>query len=118
VDGIRERKGVLKQGLGWHGARIDVLARLIGALFQVKTVNLAPLATALSGRARLAARYQRLQRFFRGFDLDDGTLARLRVGRLAADAAPWVLPLDRTPWPFGRVDINLQGADMVWRGVT
>jgi hypothetical protein len=79
MDGIRELKAVLKQGLGWHGARIDLLARLICALFQVKTVNLAPLATALSGRASLEAHYKRLQRLFRGFELDYGTLARLLV---------------------------------------
>ena len=109
---------MLEQGLGWHGARIDLLARLICALFQVKTVNLAQLATALSGRARLEAHYQRLQRFFRGFDLDDATLARLRVSLLPAEAGPWVLTLDRTPWQFGRVDINLLVLGIVWRGVT
>jgi len=38
-------------GLGGHGARIDLLARLLCALFEVTTVNLAPLAPARSGRA-------------------------------------------------------------------
>ena len=118
MDGIRELKEVLEQGLGWHGARSDVLARLLCALFQVKTVNLAQLATALSGRASLEAHYQRLQRFCRGVELDYATLARLRVSRLPAEAAPWVRTRDRTPWQFGRVDIHLLVRGIVWRGVS
>jgi len=118
MDGIRELKDVLKQGLGWHGARIDLLARLLCALFQVKTVNLAQLATALSGRASIEAQYKRLQRFFRGFELDYATLTRLLVSLLPADAAPWVLTLDRTQWQFGRVDINFLVLGIVWRGVS
>jgi hypothetical protein len=64
---------VLKQGRGWHGACVDCLARLICALFQVKMVNLAALATALSGRARIESHSKRWQRFCRGFEWDYAT---------------------------------------------
>jgi hypothetical protein len=118
MEGIQELKGVLKQGLGWHGARIDCLARLIWALFKVKTVNLAQLATAFPGRAGMEAHYKRLQRLFRGFELDYTTLARLWVALRPSDEGRWVLTLDRTQGQFGRVDINLLVLGIVWRGVS
>jgi hypothetical protein len=117
-EGIQELKGVLKQGLGWQGARMDCLARLIGARFKVKTVNLAQRATAFPGCARIEAPYQRLQRFFRGLELDDATLARLGVALLPSAEVRWVLTLDRTQWPFRRLDIHLRVRGIVGHGVS
>ena len=43
---------VLKLHFGWNLARIKCLSCLIIALFKVKTVNFAELATAFSGSAK------------------------------------------------------------------
>jgi hypothetical protein len=59
----------LQPYLGWHGARVTFLALLLIALFRVKTVNLAELATAFVGRAKTEPNYKRLQRFFGEFEL-------------------------------------------------
>ena len=44
---------VLKLHFGWHLARIKCLSCLIIALFKVKTVKVAELATAFSGSAKV-----------------------------------------------------------------
>jgi hypothetical protein len=41
----------LQPHLGWHGARITFLALFLIAVFRVKPVNLAQLATAFMGKA-------------------------------------------------------------------
>jgi hypothetical protein len=46
-------------------------------LFKVKTVNLAQVATAFPGRAKVESHYKRLQRFFRGFSLEYAVIAKL-----------------------------------------
>ena len=56
---------VLKLHFGWNLARIKCLSCLIIALFKVKTVNFAELATAFSGSAKPDSHYRRIQRFFK-----------------------------------------------------
>ncbi|MGC8714873.1 MAG: IS4 family transposase, partial [Leptodesmis sp.] len=65
----------LQPQLGWHGARITFLAYFLVALFRVKTVNLAELATGFPGSAKTASNYKRLQRFLRTFELEYSSLA-------------------------------------------
>ncbi|MCI5140580.1 MAG: hypothetical protein D3909_02400 [Candidatus Electrothrix sp. ATG1] len=43
---------ILKDNLNWNKARIDLLANMIIALVKVRTVCLAEIATALSGKAK------------------------------------------------------------------
>jgi hypothetical protein len=44
-DPVHELKAVLAEHLPWHGARIGFLAQFLLALFKVRSVNLAELAT-------------------------------------------------------------------------
>ena len=44
---------MLKLHFGWHLARVKCLSYLMIALFKVKTVNFAELATAFSGTAKV-----------------------------------------------------------------
>ena len=52
-----------------HRARFTCLAALVIAVFRVKTVNLAQLATAFPGPADIDSYYRRLQRFFKDVQL-------------------------------------------------
>ena len=56
---------MLKLHLGWHLARVNCLSGLMIALFKVKPVHFAELATAFSGTAKADSHYRRLQRFFK-----------------------------------------------------
>jgi hypothetical protein len=57
---IIQLKDVLSTHLPWHGVRLDFLAMFLVALFKVKTVNLAEIATALNPNAQVGSNYRRL----------------------------------------------------------
>ena len=77
MKGVKELRAELGKSLDWHGSRLGFLAKFILALFQVKTVNLAQVATAFPGRAKVDSHYKRLQRFFRGSSWDYAVIAKL-----------------------------------------
>ena len=56
---------LLQSTFALHRARVTCLAALVIALFRLKTVNLAGLATAFPGAADIDSHYRRLQRFFK-----------------------------------------------------
>ncbi|MFM7427825.1 MAG: IS4 family transposase, partial [Elainella sp.] len=90
----------LQPHLDWHGARLTLLALFLVALFRVKTVNLAELATGFAGKAQTASHYKRLQRFLGEFELNYFSLAKLVV-TLMEIPQPWSLAIDRTTWELG-----------------
>ena len=106
----------LRVHLPWQAQRLTFLARFILALVQVRSVNLAQLAPVLSPRAKSASNYIRLQRFFRGFSIDQAQIARAVVGLLPLGER-WVLSLDRTHWRLGRSENNLLVLGVVYRGI-
>ncbi len=114
---IQELKAALAEHLPWHGARIAFLAQFLLALLKVRSVNLAELATGFGGKAKVDSHYKRLQRFFRGFDLDYDDLARLLVRLAPVGDGPWRLTMDRTNWQFGKVDINVLVLGIAYRGI-
>ena len=116
-DPVGELKAVRAEHLPWHGARIGFLARFLLALFKVRSVNLAELATGFGGAAQVASHYKRLQRFFRSFEIDPDSWARLRVRLVPVGDGPWRLTLDRTNWTFGRVDLNFLVLGIAYRGI-
>jgi len=63
MNRISELKRILGETFKWNKARIDCLARLLIALFAVRTVNLSELAIACNSRAEVSSRYKRLLRF-------------------------------------------------------
>jgi hypothetical protein len=113
---ITQLRQTLQPLLGWHGARIGFLALFLVALFRVKTVNLAEVATGFAGQAKAASNYKRIQRFLRWFELDDNQIAQLVV-RLVKIPKPWVLSVDCTTWEFGSVTINILMLGVVHQGV-
>ena len=116
-DPVGELKAVLAEHLPWHGARISFLAHFLLALFKVRSVNLAELATGFGGTVRVASHYKRLQRFFRSFEIEPDSWARLLVRLAPVGEGPWRLTLDRTHWRFGQTDINFLVLGIAYRGI-
>ena len=92
---------LLQSTFDLHRARLTCLAALVIALFRVKTVNLAQLATAFPGTAEIDSHYRRLQRFFQYLHLQPARVATFVLAFLPD--APYTLALDRTQWMLGRV---------------
>lgn len=109
-------KQALQPHLKWHGARISFLALFLLALIKVKTVNLSDLAVGFGGKALKESNYKRLQRFFRGFELDYSEIAKIVVGWMKLPQ-PWVLSLDRTTWELGDHCYNILTLGIVHEGV-
>lgn len=105
---------VLKLHFGWHLARVKCLSCLIIALFKVKTVNFAELATAFSGSAKVDSHYRRIQRFFKEVEIQQHTIARLVASLLPYDQ--FVLSIDRTNWMLGCFAINFLVLSIVHQG--
>jgi Transposase DDE domain len=100
---------------GWHLARIKCLSALIIALFKVKTVNLAEVATAFPGTAESNSHYRRIQRFFEHVEITPTLIAQFVVSFLPY--ATYTLSLDRTNWMFGCFPINFLVLSVVHDGV-
>jgi|GEM_PF-1308770 len=116
-DPVQELKAVLAEHLPWHGARLNFFTQFLLALFKVRSVSLAELATGFGGKAKVDSHYKRRQRFFRGFEVDQSSLARLLVRLVPVGEGPWRLAMDRTNGQFGQADINFLVLGVVWRGV-
>jgi hypothetical protein len=111
-----ELKAALQPHLPWHGARLSFLALFLLALFKVRTVNLTEVALGFSGQAQSASKYKRVQRFFREFDLEYDSIAKLVIDWMQIPQ-PWVLSIDRTTWEFGTHCTNILSVGVVHEGV-
>jgi len=95
---------ILQDHLPWHKARVKFVACFLIALIRVRSVNFTQLALALNPAVLPDSNYRRLQRFFKGFDLDQETITRLQVALLPEHLLlerRLVLSLDRTLWCIG-----------------
>jgi hypothetical protein len=106
---------LLQLHFGWHRARITCLSYLIVALFKVKTVNLAELATALPGHAEIESPYRRIQRFFAQVEMKPALIAQLVVSFLPYTT--YTLSLDRTNGMLGCFSINFLVLSVVHQGI-
>ena len=113
---IRPLERTLSLNVAWNKARINFLAKFLIALIQVKTVNLAEIATAFCGSATVNSNYKRIQRFLRGFDISYSCIARFVV-KLLGLPAPWVLSIDRTDWCLTSTPINILTLAICYKGV-
>lgn len=111
-----ELRKTLQDHLDWHGARLSFLALFLLALIKVKTVNLSELALGFGGWALSESHYKRLQRFFRGFELDYSDIAQVVVNWMDIPQ-PWILSVDRTTWEFGSRCYNILTVGIVHKGV-
>jgi hypothetical protein len=112
---IRPLERTLALNVAWNKARINFLAKFLIALIQVRTVNLAQIASVFSGKATLDSNYKRIQRFFRAFDLSYSCIARFVV-KLLGEPAPWVISIDRTDWCLTTTPINILTLGICYKG--
>ena len=108
----KELKGVL----GWHQARVVLLAQFMIALVKVRSSNLTLIAQVFAGGAQPSSSYKRLQRFLRGFHLDYEQCAKV-LAQWFCPKEPWVLCLDRTNWDFGVTKINFLVLAVAHKGI-
>lgn len=113
---IRPLERTLLINVAWNKARINFLAKFLIALIQVRTVNLAQIATAFCGPATADSSYKRIQRFLRSFDISYASIARFVV-KLVGLPAPWVVSLDRTDWCLTSTPINILTLGICYKGV-
>ena len=106
---------LLQLTFGLHLARMKCLSSLIIALFKVKTVNLAEVATAFPGPAEIDSHYRRLQRFFEQVEIKPALMAQFVVSFLPYTT--YTLSLDRTNWMLGSVPINFLVLSVVHDGI-
>jgi len=107
---------ILQDALNWNRARVNFLCHFLIALFKVKTVNFAEIATAFSNNAKIQSNYKRIQRFFRFYTIDFTVIARLMAKILSLDTA-WILTLDRTNWKLGKSNINALVLAIAYKGI-
>lgn len=110
-------KAILVEHFSWHGARLSFLAHFLLAIIKVRNVNLAEVASAFGGTAKVDSSYKRLQRFFRSFEFDYAELAQVMVRLVPVGEGPWYLTMDRTHWQFGKTDINFLVLGIAYRGI-
>ena len=99
-----------------HQARVTFIAQFVLALLNAQTCNFALLAQKFKGKAKVDSHYKRIQRFFRGFQLDFSLFARMVAAFMPLDEK-WVLCLDRTHWKFGQLHINFLVLGVAYKGV-
>jgi Transposase DDE domain len=116
MTSIRPLERTLAENVAWNKARINLLAKFLVALIQVRSVNLTEIASVFPGRAKEASHYKRIQRFLRGFQISYAMIAVLLVALMGLPS-PWVLTLDRSDWQLGKTPLNVLVLGLVYKGV-
>lgn len=109
---------LIRPRLGYHLARVNLIAAFVLALVRVRTVSLTQVAVGLNSKVAQSSNYRRLQRFFEGFEVCQLKLAMLVLSLLEADESGWIVALDRTEWAFGRQKLNVMMLGVVYQGLT
>jgi len=109
---------LIRPQLGYHLARVNLIAAFVLALVRVRTVNLTQVAAGLNPNVAPSSNYRRLQRFFEGFEVCQLKLAKWVLSLLEADESGWIVALDRTEWEFGRQKLNVMMLGVVYQGLT
>lgn len=101
----------------WNKARLFCCSAMLIALIKVRTVNLKKIAVEIPGSAALLSKYQRLQRFFREFNIDFIQLAYWIMQLFGFSGIPVYLAMDRTNWQWGKSNINILMLSIVYQGI-
>lgn len=95
--------------------RLTVLAALVQAMIQARSVVLFQLVAIIALPGSDDTIYQRLKRFVQT-TMPDLMLARFVLAHVQDQAL--LLILDRTNWKFGQADVNILLLSVFWRGVS
>jgi hypothetical protein len=112
---LRLLERTLAQNVAWNRARINFVAKFLVAVIQVRSVNLAEVASVFAGAALKESHYKRIQRFLRHFELPYASVAAFVI-KLLGLPPPWALTLDRTDWYLGQTPLNILVLGVVHRG--
>lgn len=112
---IRLLERTLTRNVAWNKARINFVAKFLVALIQVRSVNLAEVASVFAGGALKESHYKRIQRFLRSFELPYAAVAAC-VLKLLGAPGPWALTLDRSDWYLGQTPLNILVLGVVHQG--
>ena len=96
---------ILNKSFNWSKPRVYFFAKILLALFMVKTVNLSKLASGIGCKTKKSSRYRRLQRFFKEFRIDIDVISRFIYRLFGFDEV--FLTMDRTNWKWGKCHINI-----------
>lgn len=107
---------LLQERLAMHKARLKFIARFTLALLMQATVSFPKLALVLSGSAKPASNYRRIQRFMADFGLDLDSFGRFLLSMVPKESG-YVVSMDRTCWKFGRSDINVLMIAICYKGI-
>jgi hypothetical protein len=117
MNNTNELINMLNGYFNWNKARMSCLAMMLIALIKTQTVNLKKLAKKIPGEAKLLSKYQRLQRFFREFEIDFIQLAHWIMLLFGLSEVPVYLAIDRTNWQWGKSNINILMLSIVYKGI-
>lgn len=113
---VQSITNVLTNHLGWHRARLKLIARFQAALLKLQTTNLSKIAVSLKGGVEIKSNYRRIQRFLSEYDVDFTALGGLLV-HLLPQTGPYVAVLDRTEWHFGETPVNILVMGIAHEGI-
>ena len=113
---VNQLHAVMQNYLPWHKARVKFTAAFILSLITLSTVNFTKLSNALNGQVKPSSNYRRIQRFFAHFDLSGDCLTRL-ILHLLPVKSDFIISIDRTNWKFGKFNINILTAGIIYEGV-
>lgn len=117
MNHISELHTTLAQFFNWNKARLTCLVHIIQALFCVRTINLAQIATAFQTDCKEESAYRRVCRFFTNFSFDFSCIAPFIFKVFPLDRK-CTLILDRTNWKWGKTPINILMLSIAYRGIS
>ena len=95
--------------------QMDLIAKFVLSVIQVKRVALSQIATSLQPTYGKGANDQRIQRFIAEYSFDTGDVVSFDLAQLPRQH-DLVLCIDRTNWKFGLVNINIMALGIAYRG--
>ena len=104
TDGLRNK---IHKFFDFGKARVDCFSKMLLALFKVKAVNLAELASAFDGEAKVDSHYRRISRFFTEVNFNFDSVAQLIFNLFFDLSDKHYLIMDRTEWNFGLATVNI-----------
>jgi len=116
MEHIEELRKILSEYYKWNYHRVGILSNLIFALIRSRSVNLQKVAENIEGKAKVESNYRRIQRLFKGQEIDYKVTARLLSTVLPEDEK-WILTMDRTNWKLGKNNINLLVLGVAYKGI-
>jgi len=113
---LQQMKEVFEKYYNWHHHRVSFFGNLISSIIRSRSVNMQKVAENIEGEAKTESNYRRIQRLFKGQDIDFDMTARL-LSSVLPDNEKWILSMDRTNWKLGQSNVNLLVLAVAYKGM-